>query len=108
MSRYDVLLLELLRRIDEKADRIATALEKLSPPGGQDRGANKTVSISASGHSSVEDRKNLADIIQAILTEQVRASISRQQPCPTGHTPTQDEGPLPAWPDQKSDTLQHP
>lgn len=39
MNRYDTLVLELLRRIDENTERIATALEKMSPPGGQDREA---------------------------------------------------------------------
>lgn len=32
VSQYETLLLELLRRLDEKADRIAVALEKMSPP----------------------------------------------------------------------------
>lgn len=39
MSLYETMLLELLRRLDEKADRIAVSLEKLSPPGVQDREA---------------------------------------------------------------------
>lgn len=43
MSRYETLLLELLRSLDEKADRIAVALEKLSPPGGRDREAIEAI-----------------------------------------------------------------
>ena len=39
MNRYDTLVLELLRRIDENTKRIATALEKTPHPSGQDREA---------------------------------------------------------------------
>ena len=82
MSRYETLLLELLRRLDEKADRIAVALEKMSPPGGQDREAierivddrvKRMLLDSLPGDlRPAESRKKLADTIRNILTEQVQ------------------------------------
>ena len=59
VSRYETLLLELLRRLDEKADRIAVALEKMSPPGGQDREAIERI---------VDDRvkRMLSDSLQQV------------------------------------------
>lgn len=54
-----------------------------------------------------EDRKKLADTIRAILSEQVQASSSRQQPFPTERTLSQDEELHPDEFDQKSDTLPH-
>ncbi len=58
VSRYETLLLELLRRLDEKADRIAVALEKMSRPCGQDREAIERI---------VDDRvkRMLSDSLQS-------------------------------------------
>lgn len=57
VSRYETLL-EPLRRLDEKLDRIAVALEKMSPPGGQDREAIERI---------VDDRvkRMLSDSLQS-------------------------------------------
>lgn len=105
---YDYELLDALKSIAKSAERAAAALEKLLPPGGQDRGADKVFSIRLSSHSSVEDRKNLTDTIRAILTEQVQASSSRQQLCPTEHTPSRGEELLSGEPDQQSGRSPHP
>ena len=118
VSQYETLLLELLRRLDEKADRIAVALEKMSPPGGQDREAierivddrvKRMLSDSLPGDlRPAESRKKLADTIRGILTEQVQVSSSQQQPFPTERTPNQGEELHPDEASRRSDTPLHP
>ena len=55
-----------------------------------------------------EERKKLADTIRDVLVGQVQENNSRQPPCPTEHTPNQDEESHPDEPDRKSDTPQQP
>lgn len=104
MSQSDALLLEVLRRLDEKADRIATALEKLSPSGGQGQKAINVVGI----EGSAESRKKLADAIRSALAAQVPEDSSQQQPSPTERTPSQDEELRLGEAAQQSDTPPHP
>lgn len=104
---YDYDLLDALNRIAKSAERAAAALEKLSPPGGQYRGAGNLISVCTSRPSSAEDRKALADIIENVLKEQLQEHNSQQQPCPTERTPSRDEELHPGEPDQQSGTLPH-
>lgn len=72
MSRYETFLLDLLRRLDEKADRIAVALEKLSPPDKKEQHEGKTP----------VPEKSLADTIREILLQQVAANDQQKKPFP--------------------------
>lgn len=70
MSRYETLLLELLRQLDEKADRIASALERLSPPGGQGREAiGPVITAEPANQNTPEDGKALVAAICKALSK---------------------------------------
>lgn len=71
VSRYETLLLELLWRLDEKADRIAVALEKLSPP--DKRGYEAKIPV---------PEKSLADAIRDSLLQQAAANDQQKKPFP--------------------------
>lgn len=87
MEEYDFNFEKSLERIADSAERIAVSLEKMAPPGGQDREAIKIVGRK----ESTESRKSFANVIRDILIDQVQVSDSRQQPYPTEHTPNPDE-----------------
>lgn len=95
MSRYDVLLVELLKRLDEKADKlialkgnakeIASLVLEL-----QERQEEK-IQISGTKGKTLEERKRLADTIQSVLVEKDWGHSSQQQLCPTSPEQSLDE-----------------
>lgn len=101
---YAASIARSLVSISESAERIAGALESLLL---SDEKKRELVKISAK-KATEESRRKLADTIRDILLEQVQENSLRQPPCPTEHTPNQDEESHPDEPDRKSDTPQHP
>lgn len=84
MSRYDAILLELLRRLDEKAGRLISLLEVRQ---------NQERVIQVTGMPESENgRAHLAGTIRDTLASQYQVHNSKQQPDPTSQEQMKAEG----------------
>lgn len=74
MNRYDMLILELLKQIGDKLDKMVLLLESMekeNAPSGEGQGqTTKKCFLHGTKEQSDEDRKKLANAIRKILLDQ--------------------------------------
>mgnify|MGYP001864671244 CR=1 FL=1 len=74
MNRYDMLILELLKQIGDKLDKMVLLLESMekenAPSGEGQKQTTKKYFLHGTKEQSGEDRKKLANAIREILLDQ--------------------------------------